>query len=483
MGWCGRMIPNSITTQITGLVTVSVLLGIALQLASLLLWLVPAQSPSFTVARITDATRFVRAARSQAEIDILLTAFRSELEVERVAVSELTPVQDTGNLPLGYRWPLQQLAAQPGITVLEGLRRANGSPLQIVTRLDDDHALVFDNVQQISLWAIFFKPTVLLLVIIPVAALLLSLYAVRWIVAPLANVATAAAEFGRSPEGNEKLERRGPREIVQVADALNDMRMRIRAMLDDRNRMLAGISHDLRTPLTRLRLRAERVRQEPLRTAMLNDLTYVARLLDDTLEYLRDDARTEPPSYIDVPSFLQTICSEFADVGHAVSYAGPARLSCTCRQRALSRAITNIVENAVKHGSTVTVALRKKEPDSIEIEVVDDGPGIAPPLLEKVFEPFFKGDDHRGDGGSGGFGLGLSIARDIIKRHAGRIEMFAARPTGLRVVLTLPQKMTVHGHVPVPRRGTDPGRRALRAARPGGGEAMRDIKSRKPNNP
>lgn len=444
MGWGAHLMPHRITTQITGVVAVSVLLGIALQLATLLLWAVPQQSPSFTVARITDATRFIRAARTEAEIDILLTAFRSELQVERVAIAELTPAPDTGK-PLGYSWPLQQLAAQPGITVLERVRRAGGSPLQIVTRLDDDHALVFDDVQHISLWSIFFKPTALLLLIIPVAALLLSLYAVRWIIAPLANVATAAAEFGRSPEGNEKLARRGPLEIVQVADALNDMRLRIAAMLADRNRMLAGISHDLRTPLTRLRLRAERVGDAPLRTAMLGDLTYVARLLDETLEYLRDDARTETPSYIDVPSFLQTICSAFADMGHAVSYAGPARLSCTCRQRALSRAVTNIVENAVKHGSTVTVTLRNKEPDSIEIEVADDGPGIPPHLLAKVFEPFFKGDDHRSDGGGGGFGLGLSIARDIIKRHAGRIEMVAARPTGLRVLLTLPRKIEGHG--------------------------------------
>jgi signal transduction histidine kinase len=441
MGWCEYLLPRSITTQITVLVAISVLLGIALQVATLLLLFDPPRdSPTFSVARITDATRFIQGADNQAEIDILLTAIRrSGLQVERVAASELMPSQDIGSLSPSSRPPLRQLASQPGIALVEGLRYANGSPLQIITKLDDDHVLVFNDVPKMSVLPIFLTPTALLLMIIPLAALLLSIYAVRWIIAPLADVATAAAAFGRSPEGNETLGRRGPREIVQVADALNDMRMRIRAMLDDRNRMLAGISHDLRTPLTRLRLRAERVRQEPLRTAMLSDLTYVTRMLDETLEYLRDDARIETPSSIDVPSFLQTICSEFADMGHAISYVGPARLTYRCRPRALSRAVTNIVENAVKHGSTATVALRKTDPGGIEIEVIDDGPGIPPQLLEKVFEPFFKGDDQRTQGNSGGgFGLGLSIARDIIKRHGGRIEMCPAQPAGLRVLLALP---------------------------------------------
>ena len=440
--------PSSITTQITCLVAISVLIGIALQVATLLLLLdPPRESPAFSVARITDATRFIQGAKSQAEIDVLLTAIRrSGLRVERVAASELTPSQDIDRLPPSSRPALRQLTSQPGIAVLKGLHYGNGSPPQIVTKLDDEHALVFDDVPtKMSVWPIFLTPTALLLMIIPLAALLLSIYAVRWIIAPLADVATAATAFGRSPEGNEALRRRGPREIVQVADALNDMRMRIRAMLDDRNRMLAGISHDLRTPLTRLRLRAERVSQEFLRTAMVSDLTYVTRMLDETLEYLREGARSEIPSCIDVSSFLQTICSEFADMGYDVSYIGPARLSYRCRARTLSRAVTNVVENAVKYGSTVRVVLRKTEPGSIKIEVVDDGPGIPPPLLEKVFEPFFKGDDQRTQGNSGvGFGLGLSIARDIIKRHGGRIEMCAAQPAGLRVLLVLPPETSRH---------------------------------------
>src|ERR1700750_238114 len=143
------------------------------------------------------------------------------------------------------------------------------------------------------------------------------------------------------------------------------------ALLDDRTRMLAAISHDLRTPLTRLRLRTERVADVTLRTAMLGDITTGSRLPHETLDYMRDDARSEATTRIDLPSFLQTICSDFADMGHAVSYEGRAQRSYACGPRAWLRAVTNIVENAVKHGSSaVTVALAAGASNRIEIEVV-----------------------------------------------------------------------------------------------------------------
>jgi signal transduction histidine kinase len=165
-------------------------------------------------------------------------------------------------------------------------------------------------------------------------------------------------------------------------------------------------------------------------------------MLDETLEYLRDDARSEGSTPVDLPSLLQTICSDFADMGHAVSYDRPSRLSYACRPRALTRAVTNIVENSVKHGSrNVTVTLGRKSSDRLEIEVADDGPGIPAAVRDKVFEPFFKADEYRGSNNSG-FGLGLSIAQDIIKRHGGGIEMRPGDPTGLRVLLVLSPKVS-----------------------------------------
>src|SRR5919106_27140 len=264
-----------------------------------------------------------------------------------------------------------------------------------------------------NLWGFVLAPTVLTLAIVLVFVTLLSVYAVRWIIAPLSSVAEAA-------------------------HALNDMRTRIRALLDDRTRMLAAISHDLRTPLTRLRLRAERVADQDLRDGILHEITRVTRMLDETLDYLREDVRSESTSRIDLPSVLQTICAEFADVGHAVFYEGPAHLTWTCRPGVLTRAISNVVDNAVKHGSVVTVALRARDDVVVEIDVADDGPGIASSLREKVFDPFFKGDDARSSANRSSFGLGLSIARDVVKGHGGEIDLLDRTPRGLIVRMSLP---------------------------------------------
>lgn len=438
MGWPQRLMPQSITTQISGLIAISVTLGFSVVVAILVLLFDPPSNPAFTVARVADATRLVRAASSPIDADDLLTAVqRTGLKVERIALSDLVP-GDTDNPSFFLKLALRQLALQPGVELIDGLRYPGRPDSQILTRLDDERALMFDIAIDTSLWRFLLTPSAMLLMIVLISVLLLSAYAVRWVISPLAEVATAAVAFGRSPKDHEALHRRGPREIMQVTDALNEMRTRIGGLLDDRTRMLAAISHDLRTPLTRLRLRAERVEQDSLRTGMQNDIAHVSRMLDDTLEYLRDDARSEAISLIDLPSLLQTICSDFTDTGHPVAYAGPTRLSCACRPRALSRAVTNIVENAVKHGGTITVSVGTRSPDLIEIEVADDGPGIPPALLDKVFEPFFKGNDARVQD-STGFGLGLSIARDIVKRHGGEIEMSPRVPTGLRVLLVLPR--------------------------------------------
>jgi signal transduction histidine kinase len=159
-------------------------------------------------------------------------------------------------------------------------------------------------------------------------------------------------------------------------------------------------------------------------------------MINDTLCYLRDDARLEPASRIDLPSLAQTVCSDFADMGHRVSYVGPARLAWTCRPLALTRAITNVVENGIKHGREVTVTLATVD-DAIQIDIADDGPGIAASDRDRVFAPFFKAADARPQDGSG-FGLGLSIARDIVRRHGGDISLASARPHGLIVRMRLP---------------------------------------------
>jgi signal transduction histidine kinase len=433
--------PRSITTQIAGIVALSVLLGVALLIAILLLVLgYPANNSKGTLGHVAEVTRIMRETTSSAEADAMLSVIqRADPMIRRVAISALVPATGNGRQSLMSRFGLREFAARQELELLADLRDPTGPKSQVIVRISDTDALVFGVKVDARMWQLVLTPTALMVIIVIVSMLLLSLYAVRWIIAPLAAVANAAASFGRSPQEAEALDRRGPREITQVTDALNDMRTRIRALLDDRTRMLAAISHDLRTPLTRLRLRTERVTDITLREAMLRDITTVSRMLDETLEYMRDDARSEATTRIDLPSLLQTICSDFSDMGHAVSYEGPGRLSYACRPRALLRAVTNIVENAVKHGSNaVTVALGTRAAGQIEIDVADEGPGIPAALRDQVFEPFFKADTARRTSASNGFGLGLSIALDIVKRHGGGIEMKSGEPKGLRVRMVMP---------------------------------------------
>jgi signal transduction histidine kinase len=282
--------------------------------------------------------------------------------------------------------------------------------------------------------------TVLALMIVSLFVALVAVYAIRSITAPLSFMAAATRAFGHSPASNEAaLPERGPSEIAQVARALNEMRNRIRALLDDRTRMLAAISHDLRTPLTRLRLRAERVGDAEARDGMLRDVALIDELLGETLVYLREGVRSESLQRTDLPSLLQTICAEFSDVGHRVSYCGPQRLAFACRPRALARAVRNVVDNGVKHGSEVVVKLAapSEREGLVHVDVSDNGPGIDAALRGAVFEPFFKADGARAPA-RGGFGLGLSIARDIVRDHGGSIELLDGAPNGLRVRIALP---------------------------------------------
>lgn len=262
----------------------------------------------------------------------------------------------------------------------------------------------------------------------------LAFYAARWITRPLATIADAAHAFARSPNDESPLGDGGPTEIRQLADAFTTMRDRTRRLIHDRGQMMAAISHDMRTPLTRLRLRADRAAHDDDRAAMLADISLMESMIREALTYLRDGRATEPPQRIDLPALLRTICDQAQDLGHCVTYSGPARLAYHGQSNALQRAVSNLVDNATRHGDAVVVTLESGR-DATQIIVSDDGPGIPAALRERVFEPFFKIGDART---ARGFGLGLSIARDIVERHHGTIELHDHHPHGLSVQVSLP---------------------------------------------
>jgi signal transduction histidine kinase len=285
-------------------------------------------------------------------------------------------------------------------------------------------------------------PVLYVLSTIAVILVGLSLYAARSIISPLSTFAAAARAVGRTADGDQIVPERGPQEIVQVARALNGMRERIHALLDERTSMLTAISHDLRTPLTRIKLRAERISPSPTADAategIVSDIAQMEQMLMETLSYLRDDAQSEPSLRVDLPSMLETICIQLTDLGKSVAYEGPKTLVYCCQAGGMTRAISNLVENAVKHGTHVAIGLKALADGSLQIDVDDDGPGIPYPLRKRVFEPFFKIDSARTLKRTEGFGLGLSIARNVVEAHNGTIELLECTPHGLRVRICLP---------------------------------------------
>jgi signal transduction histidine kinase len=264
----------------------------------------------------------------------------------------------------------------------------------------------------------------------------LGLWAARALATPLSSFAKAAEDF--SLDGtSEPLPERGPEEIRLVARALNRMHERIGRLMSDRTRMLAAISHDLRTPITRLRLRAEFIEDEGNRKRMLIDLDQMRSMLESVLSLLRNDRKVEASTLVDIASTLQLIADQFGDMGHVVHYEGPASATAAARPDDLHRGVTNLVENAVRFGAEVTIRLDVSG-TKLVIDVEDDGPGISDTRKQEMLEPFVRGDDARTMDDSTGFGLGLSIARAIAIAHGGELSLHDRPPHGLIVRMQLP---------------------------------------------
>ena len=269
-----------------------------------------------------------------------------------------------------------------------------------------------------------------------VSVSLLSLWAARALTAPLSAFAKAAESFSVNGAA-AALPERGPEEIRFVAKALNRMRERITVLIDDRTKMLAAISHDLRTPITRMRLRAEFIEDEVHRHRMMSDLDQMRSMLESVLSFLRNDRKLEAMTLTDVASTLQLVADQFSDIGHKVSYEGPQHAMATVRPDDLTRSVTNLVENSVRYGALATIRL-VASPDTATIEVEDDGPGISDARKEVMLEPFVRGDDARNMDDTTGFGLGLSIARAVALAHGGKLSLHDRQPHGLIVRIELP---------------------------------------------
>ncbi len=275
----------------------------------------------------------------------------------------------------------------------------------------------------------------LVLILVPTAVLAL---VSAWLIGrPIVRFAAAAERIAIDEALDEPFQAEGTAELRSLAGSLNVMRNRVRELMEARTSMLTSISHDLRTPLTRLRMRAERCQDDDLRQKMLKDIEMLSGMIDESLAYL--DGTLETTKKVELSSLLQTVTSDYLDVGVQVQFKGPRRLIYDCKPRSISRAVSNLIDNASRHASHVAVLLTQAPDGAVIISVADDGPGISEELKSKVLEPFFKADKARTATSGAGFGLGLAIARGIVtKGHGGTFELRDRNPHGLAIIMRLP---------------------------------------------
>ena len=258
----------------------------------------------------------------------------------------------------------------------------------------------------------------------------------RWLAAPLSRLAAAAAEMG-SGERVSEVPTDGPQEVSAVARAFNDMNGRITRMLMDKDAMLGAIGHDLRTPLTSLRIRAENLEPSRDRDRMIESIEHLARMLDGILELSKIGGNREAPVLTDVTALIMTIVEEFEDLGADVRLTSIPRSQCTLRPHLFMRLLRNLIENAVKYGERARLSV-EVVPGEVLIEVDDDGPGLAAGVVERLLKPFERLVVSR-NSVTGGAGLGLSIAKMIADVHGASLHFQNRRDGGLRTTIRLPQ--------------------------------------------
>lgn len=272
----------------------------------------------------------------------------------------------------------------------------------------------------------FFGPLGIGLVVV----LVLSGLAVRRAALPLNQLTAAAERLGRDVTA-PPIPESGPREVRAAAQAFNRMQARLRRFIDDRTQMFAAISHDLRTPITRLKLRAEFVEDDEQREKMLADLDEMEALISSSLAFARDDSAREPRRPVDLAVLLRQMAEDFE-----VPLEAPASLVVNIGEVGLRRALSNLLDNAVKYGSPprMTADLTGGQ---MCIVIEDDGPGIPEGELERVFTPFYRLETSR-NRATGGTGLGLAIARSAVRAHGGDITLSNRKGGGLRVEVSFP---------------------------------------------
>lgn len=281
----------------------------------------------------------------------------------------------------------------------------------------------------------FGRPFLISLVLSSLATLAVAMLVAGRMARPMRRLADAADRLGRG-EQVEPLPETGPDEARRTVRAFNTMRERLGRFVSDRTTMLAAISHDLRTPLTSLRLRAEMVEDEETRDRLVETIEEMRSMSDATLAFVRADQAGEETRAVDLAALAESVVEDLAELGQTATLEEGDHPVVRCRPVAVKRALRNLVENAVRYGRDVRVVVTGKGGEAV-IRVSDRGPGLPPEDLDRVFEPFVRGETSR-NRETGGLGLGLAIARTIARSHGGDIRLRNRPEGGLEATLSIP---------------------------------------------
>jgi len=280
-----------------------------------------------------------------------------------------------------------------------------------------------------------FLPLLVQLGLTALATVIIIGFAVRRVTRPLKELSVSAEKLGRGEE-LEPLRPSGPAEVRALTTAFNDMQNRLTRFVRDRTRMLAAISHDLRTPITSLRLRAEFIDDDENREKMIEVLEEMAAMTEATLRFARDEAHAEKAENADLGAILEALAGDQQDLGHECSVDVEEKIVLSCRPVALKRALRNLIENAIRYGDSVSITAARMA-NEVAIRISDKGPGIPEDRLKDVFEPFVRLEESRNEE-TGGIGLGLAITRSIIHAHGGTITLKNRPERGLEAEVRLP---------------------------------------------
>lgn len=325
----------------------------------------------------------------------------------------------------------------PHVMMMDGGMHVMGSwrDLQVSVLLNDGQWLSFATMVPKTGPAVSWQ-FIVSMALMGLVVLVVSIWAIGRVTAPLAAFAQAATALGKNLKA-EPVRESGTREVRQATRAFNDMQTRLIRLIEGRTRMLAAISHDLRTPLTLLRLRAESAPECEDREKMLATINEMNGMIGSVLDLARSNASLENRRPMDLTALVESIVDDMKDAGFPVTMQPSSGVIYECYGAALKRAVTNLIDNAVKYGRTARVAICEV-PTLLKIIVEDEGPGIPEHELSRVTEPFYRVEESRSREG-GGAGLGLAITVSVIEAHGGELKLANRREGGLRAEVRLPR--------------------------------------------